>query len=522
MPTMRFCASIVLALLGSACAPVGPDYVRPDTATHDAWSDYVRDDFEFTPQDSVQWWQVFDDPVLNELVKIAHRENNNIKIAGLRVLEARSALGIAIGNQFPQTQVVAGDASRVQASESNANTGAGDLSYTQYNVGASVAWELDFWGRFRRGIESADASLLASVANYDEVFVLLSAQVADAYALIRTTEEQLRIALANIALQQRSYDIVNVLYRHGSGNELDVQRAETLLLSTEATVPGFEITLHQARNALSALLGMPPSDLTTLLRGTGSIPAIPGAITVGVPADILRQRPDVRRAEMQAVAQNAQVGIAKANLYPSFSISGSLGLAASGSTNTTATGESGIGELFSADSLTYSVGPSFVWPFLNYDRIENNVRVQDARLQQALIQYRESVIQAAREVEDAMVAFSGSQRQDEILGKTVTSALRTESLATLRYKEGFADYQRVVDAQQALVAQQQRYVSNKGFAIRSLVQVYRALGGGWQSANDTFVDEATRDEMRQRTDWDELLETDRSSIMEDYDGRYRE
>jgi len=225
---------------------------------------------------------------------------------------------------------------------------------------------------------------------------------------------------------------------------------------------------------------------------------------------------------MQAIAQNAQVGVARANLYPSFSISGSLGLAAAGDTNTTATGDSGFGELFRAESLTYSVGPSFVWPFLNYGRIENNIRVQDARLQQALIQYRESVIQAAREVEDAMVAFSGSQRSDEILGRTVASAIRTESLATLRYKEGFADYQRVVDAQQALVAQQQRYISNRGFAVRSLIQVYRALGGGWQSAGGSFVDEATRNEMEQRTDWGDLLETNRTGILEDHDERNRE
>jgi NodT family efflux transporter outer membrane factor (OMF) lipoprotein len=519
---MRFPFSAALVVIATACAPVGPDYVRPDSGTHEAWTDYARDDFDFLPQDAVEWWQIFDDPVLNELVQIAHRENNNIRIAGLRVLESRAALGIAVGNQYPQTQFAAGDATRIQASESNANTGAGDLSYTQYNLGVSAAWELDFWGRFRRGVESADASLLASVASYDDALVLLAAQVADTYVLIRTTEEQLRIAHSNIVLQQRSYDIVDVLYRHGASNELDVQRAETLLLSTEATVPSFEITLHQAKNALSNLLGLPPTDLTDLLRGTGNIPAIPEQILVGLPADILRQRPDVRRAEMQAIAQNAQVGVAKANLYPSFSISGSLGLAAAGDTNTTATGNSGFGELFSADSLTYSVGPSFVWPFLNYDRIENNIRVQDARLQQALIQYRESVIRAAREVEDAMVAYSGSQRQDDILGRTVTSALRTESLATLRYKEGFADYQRVVDAQQALVAQQQRYVSNKGFAVRSLVQMYRALGGGWQLANGNFVDDATRDQMKQRTDWDELLETDRSSIMEAYDERNRE
>jgi len=274
LPT-RFAYAIGLVSFIVGCAPVGPDYTRPDTDTVEAWSDYVRDDFDFAPQDRVDWWRVFDDPVLDDLVRIAHRENNNIKIAGLRVLEARAALGIAAGNQYPQTQVAAGNATRIQASESNANTGAGDLNFQQYNLGLSAAWELDFWGRFRRGIESADAGLLASVASYDDALVLLAAQVADTYTLIRTTEEQLRIAQNNIALQQRSFDIVDVLYRNGSSNELDVQRAETLLLSTEASVPGFEITLRQAKNALSTLLGMPPSQISDLLGGTADIPDIP-------------------------------------------------------------------------------------------------------------------------------------------------------------------------------------------------------------------------------------------------------
>jgi outer membrane protein TolC len=234
---------------------------------------------------------------------------------------------------------------------------------------------------------------------------------------------------------------------------------------------------------------------------------------VGLPAEMLRQRPDIRQAELQAMAQNARVGVATADLYPSFSLTGTLGLAAAGGTDTTRTGSSGFGELFRPESLTYAVGGSVVWPFLNYGRIQNNIRVEDARLQQALIQYQESVIQAAREVEDAMVAFSGSRRQDAILQDSVKSALRSTDLSLLRFQEGFADYQRVIDAQQSQIAQQNRYVSNRGVAIRSLISVYRALGGGWQTnANAKFVDEATREEMSERTDWDGLLEMDRTNI----------
>jgi NodT family efflux transporter outer membrane factor (OMF) lipoprotein len=517
------CVITVFSLWFAGCTAVGPDYSRPDIPVGNQWSDEAREDFRFEPQDAVAWWQILKDPVLNELVSLAHLQNNNVKIAGLRVLEARAALGIAIGNQYPQSQFVTGNATALELSESNANTAGGaDLRYLQYNLGVGASWELDFWGRFRRGIEAADANLLASVASYDDTLVLLTAQVVDTYAVIRTTEEQLRIAAENLALQQRSYDIVDVLYRNGQSNELDVQQAETLLLSTQASIPGFEVTLRQAQHALSTLLGLPPGDLASLLGSNSRIPAIPARIAVGVPADLLRQRPDVRRAELVAMAQNAQVGVATANLYPSFSLSGSLGFAASGDTGTTRSGESGIGELFGAGSVTYSVGPSFVWPFLNYDRLKNNIRVQDARLQQALIQYRESVIQAAREVEDAMAAFSGSQQQDAILVDTVAAARRSSELSMVRYQEGFADYQRVLDAQQALFSQQQRYVGNKGVTVRSLAQIYRTLGGGWQVSAGEFIDESTRREMEQRIDWENLLDTDRASILEGHDERSRQ
>ncbi len=518
---MTVCKQIFRLALGpifgvaASCAPVGPDFVKPEAESNESWSDDVREEFLFEPQDRVEWWNIFEDPVLTRLVATARQNNNNIRLAGLAVLEARAVLGIARGSIYPQAQFAAGDATRISLSENNANTaGGGDLSYWQYNLGANASWEIDFWGRFRRGIESADANLLAAIASYDDTLVLLTAQVADVYVAIRTAEEQLRIAYENLALQERSYEIVEVLFRFGASNELDVQQAQTLLLSTQATIPTLETSLRQAQHALAALLGLPPTDLTQMLGGEGRIPEVPERILVGVPADMLRLRPDVRRAELLAMAQNARVGVAKADLYPSFSINGSLGLAASGDTNTTRTGDSGIGELFRSESVTYTVGPSFVWPFLNYDRIKSNIRVEDARLQQALVQYRETVIQAAREVEDAMVAFVGSQQQDDILTQTVESAIRSSDLSMVRYQEGFADYQRVLDAQQALFAQQQRYVSNKGLAIQSLIAVYRALGGGWQAGPANFIDEDTRREMEQRTDWDGLLETDRVTISE--------
>jgi len=495
------------AAVVSACTAVGPDYVRPDSPLGPDWYEAEHKRYDTNVEQQVLWWEALGDPVLNGLIDLAHQQNNNLQIAGLRVLESRAQLGIAVGNKYPQTQIVAGDATAIQASKNKANSTAGDLEFTQFNIGVSAAWEADFWGKFRRGIESADAAYLASVAGYDQVMILVTAQVCSAYLAIRTLEEQQRITKDNISIQQRSFDIVNVQFENGASSELDVLQARTLLMSTKAALPSLEADLYQARNALNALLGKPPSDLADLLKGSTSIPQVPSELAVGLPADLLRRRPDVRQAEYLAMAQNAQVGLAEANLYPSFSLAGSVGLSAAGNTDTTRTGNSGFGALFSGDSLTYSIGPNFVWPFLNYGRIKNSVRVQDARLQQSLIAYRETVLQAAREVEDSMVALEGAVRQEELLAIAVESAKRSTEVAQLRFNEGFADYQRVLNAQQALFTQQSRYVGNYSSIVGSFIGLYLALGGGWELRDDTdMIDAETLDTMKERTNWGDLIE----------------
>ena len=457
-------------------------------------------------------------PALNELVAIAQTQNNNLRIAGLRVLEARATLAIAVGNQYPQTQVAAGDVTAIQLSEGDGPLAGGDRDFTKYNLGVAASWEIDFWGRYRRAVEAADASLMASIANYDDALVLVTSLVVDTYTVIRTTEERLRISQENLALQQRSYDIVDVLFRNGASSELDVQQAETLLLSTKATIPGLEVALRQAKHALSTLLGLPPGDIENLLGSRSAIPTIPENILVGVPADMLRLRPDIRRAELNAMAQNAVVGTAQANLYPSFSLSGSLGF-----TNTTRTGEDGLEDLFSSDSVTYAFGPSFVWPFFNYGRIRNNIRVEDARLQQALIAYREEVLQQQRAKcrmrwSHSAAAWNSTRfccrpsNRRSVLRTCrccgIPKALPTTSVYSMRSNDCS--------------------VSNHalsriwGFRCAAWRRFIGRSAGGWQVASGTFVDDATRREMEQRVDWGDLLETDRTDIQEAHDERYRE
>jgi NodT family efflux transporter outer membrane factor (OMF) lipoprotein len=319
--------------------------------------------------------------------------------------------------------------------------------------------------------------------------------------VIRETEQQLKISRENVKLQQASYNITELLFRSGETSELDMQQAESLLLGTQATIPALEALLQQTRNSLDQLLGRAPGFSRDLLTQGNGIPTLPQDVAVGFPADMLRQRPDVREAEFLAMAQNAQVGMAEADLYPSFSLTGGIGLSAGGP------GDSDFGDLFSSSALSYAIGANFVWPFLNYDRIRNNIRVEDARLQQALLNYQNVVISAAREAENAMAAYMGARQQAILLEQSVQAALRSNQLSTLQYREGFSDYQRVLDAQRNLFANQQRNVSAQASAARSLVTLNQALGAGWQDQGDVpQLDAETVETMRQRTNWGALLD----------------
>jgi outer membrane protein TolC len=470
--TGRLKHTLVACLLAivTACAPVGPEFVKPEADLPAGWSTEAGGLLQTSPVEQPRWWLVFNDPLLNELIETAWQNNNSLEIAGLRILEARAQLGIAQGSQYPQSQLAAGDATYV----SPANNLGGGSNFWQYGIGASASWEIDFWGKFRRGIEAADAAYLSSIAARDQALVLLTAQVVNTYTIIRINEEQLRFAHENVQIQQRSYE----------------------------TIPAYEVALVQARNAMNTLLGEPPGSIDDILSDSIGIPELPETIEVGIPADLLRRRPDVRQAELNALAQNARVGLAQADLYPSFSLTGSIGLVAGGSSN------SDFGDLFSSDALTFSIGPSFVWPFLNYDRIRNNVRVQDARLQQALINYQEVAIQAAREAEDAIASLNGALAQTDILTQTVESARRSNELSVLRFKEGFSDYQRVLDAQQSLWAQQQRLITQRGSSVLSLVSLYKSLGGGWENQGErALISDQSRQQMEQRTNWGDLLDS---------------
>ena len=498
--------AILLLLVG--CTKVGPDFVKPDAPLAERWSEAGERQLNAESADHAAWWKAFDDPVLERLVDDAYDQSLPLQIAGLRILEARAQLGIAVGNAFPQQQQAGASAIYNNPSDNTAGSAFQSSSWN-YDLGFDIGWEIDFWGKFRRGIESSDAALLASIAHYDTLLVSLTAEVANVYVVIRTLEERLAIARENVRLQERSLQIADVRFRNGATTELDVQQARTLFLNTQASIPALEARLRQAENALSVLLGKPPGQIRQVLGAEGKIPTPPTEVAVGIPADLLRRRPDVRAAELQAAAQSALIGVAEADFYPSVSLLGSIGLAATQSSSTTASGKSGIGEWFTGDSLTYIGGPSISWNIFNYGRISNNVRVQDARLQQLLVNYREVVLRAAQEVEDATVGFVRFQEQAGFLTESVTSARRSVDLAVIQYRDGAVDYTRVLNTQQSLIDQQDRATDTRGEVARNLIDMYRALGGGWQlREGKDFVHEAIKQQMNERTNWGGILQAD--------------
>lgn len=479
-------------LLGlAACAPLGPDYQDPDIHWLADWQPELygetQQDAEAT--DLSQWWQRFHDPVLTDLVEKVRLENPALRIAGLRILESRALQGVATGLQYPQVQQLTAQGAYVDQQRGSGM----DQELRTGEAAFSLGWEMDFWGRFRRAVESADAAYFASVTNQQDVQVLLAAQVASLYYSYKTTLKRIEIARNNVVLQKRSFDITEKLYNEGQDSELDLQQAKSQYLGTQATIPGLQLALQQQRNALSALLGRPPGDLPELDAVDSSLPELQPLSLSEVPANLLLRRPDVRTAAWSAAAQSAQIGVAKADMYPALSLFGSFGW-------------SGSSVELTPNITTFAAGPALTWNLFNYGRLRNNVRVQDARLQQALEGYRSSVLNAAREIDDAANRIAQTGASQIILDQSLTAAERSLEIATRRYREGYSDFQRVLDAQARTFTQSDRAIVNRGDHVAAIIGLYQALGGGWQEAAiNTVIPEEVRNTMSERTHWGDLL-----------------
>ncbi|MHB8109337.1 MAG: efflux transporter outer membrane subunit [Syntrophorhabdaceae bacterium] len=499
----KFLACLVLAMIapGIGCVKVGPDFTRPEAPVSQHWIEFA--DTSTGEESSIYraWWQGFNDPELDRIIERAYRNNLSLKIAGLRVLEARALLGIAIGRFFPQDQRLTGFLEYNRVSEHSFQAGALlNQVYAQSQAAVEATWELDFWGKYRRNIESADANWKATLADYDNALVSLTADAANSYISIRTLEKRIEIARQNIETQTESLNIASARYEAGISSERDVEQARAQLANTKAVIPALESQLRQAKNALSVLIGILPADFDGLISAGADIPVPPLQVAVGIPADLIRRRPDIRSAEYQAASQSAQIGVAKADLLPALSLAGTFGFVS------TDVGKSSLSDIFKWESRQYTWGPQFQWTILNYGRIINNVRVQDARFQQLLTAYQNTVLKAQQEVEDALAGFLRSREQAEFLAESVGSARNSVRIGLAQYQEGVADYTTVITAQTVLFNAQDNLAITLGNMSRYLTSVYRALGGGWQIRESIEpVPDDMKQSMKQRTYWGDLL-----------------
>ncbi|MGD8543186.1 MAG: efflux transporter outer membrane subunit, partial [Desulfobacteraceae bacterium] len=436
----------------------GPDYREPAAPVQPDWIEVEEALIETMPPVTAMWWQTaFRDPILDQLVATALAQNLSLRAAGLRVLQARQQLLIAIGNQYPQQQQLGGQAG-VEGLFSSS-------SEELYDLGFNLSWEADVWGRFRRQIESASAALDASLAGYDGIMVSLISEVAQTYLLIRTTQKRLAVARDNLRYQAEGVWITTAKYEAGEVSALDVEQAQSLFYNTQASVAVFEQSLQQFKNALAILLGQPPYDMNDVLLKPRSIPTVAPEVAIGMPQDLIRRRPDIRQAERQLASQSAQIGFAITDLYPQFGISGSVGTSVS-----TAAGFQ-FSDLFNSDTSGYNLFGVFQWNIFNYGRLKNNVRLQDAVFQQLLEDYRQTVLQAQGEVENAIVAFLKSQQQLASLWLAAEAAQRAVDISTEQYQDGLVEFNTVISTLRSLTAQQDQFASAKGTVAANLIEI---------------------------------------------------
>jgi NodT family efflux transporter outer membrane factor (OMF) lipoprotein len=462
---------------------VGPEYGRPPADVAPNWIEAGDPRVENVRLEDGRWWDLFQDPALSFLVRTAYAGNPDLRVVGARVLEARAGQAIAVGNLLPQSQQAIGSYSRVNLNPNMPGIdrlikalppGSMPLAFSNWFYGFNLSWELDVWGRIRRNIESANASLDASVEDYDAALVTLFADVATNYVQYRVAQQRIKIARDNVRIQEATLALASEKFRIGTATRLDVEQARTVLEQTRSTIPAQQIVQGQANDTLCILIGIPPRDLEPDL-GPGPpidslpIPNTPASVAAGIPADLLRRRPDVRAAERMVAAQSAQIGVAEADLYPTFYINGTLGWDAEN-----------FSKAFATKSFFGLLGPGFRWNILNYGRVVNNVHLQQARTQELVAAYQSKVLSAGREVQVPLRAFIKSQEQAEDLKRSVSAAAAATEVGVAQYRIGTIDFNRVFNLETAQVQQQDRLATAQGDIALNLIAVYRALGGGWE------------------------------------------
>ena len=452
---------------------VGPNYEAPAVEVAEHWIDDYDALLRSELPEHDDWWNSFHDPALSGLIHSAYEQNLSLEEAALRVIEARAMRGIAIGEWFPQQQQLFGEYRRTQLSRNNLASrplleSLVPREFDNWATGFDAAWELDVWGKFRRNIESAEANFEASKDHYDDILLCMLAETAATYVEMRTAEERLRLVRENVKIQKSSLGIAEARFKGGETSDLDVEQAKINVANTEAMVPELEKRRRHAQIRLCVLLGMPPQDLSHSL-GAGEIPTAPKSVGIGIPADLLRRRPDVRKAERDVAAQSAQIGVAAADLLPQFSIKGAIQYEANR-----------LDDLFQTSSAAGAIAPAFNWNVLNYGRLANNVVIQDAKFKQLVVRYRQTVLRANADVERAIASYVAARKEVAKLTDAVAASQRAVKIAETQYREGEIDFLNVFSLQAVLVEEQDSLARAQGDVIISLISIYKAIGGGWQ------------------------------------------
>jgi len=448
---------------------VGPNYGKPPAPVANQWIDANHPRLLPTTENLDKWWTVFNDPVLDSLIGKGYKQNLSLREAGFRILQARAELGIAVGFLFPQHQDAEGGYVHKGVSVKVANRQATPQRwFDNWANGFGLSWELDFWGKFRREIESYSARLDASIENYDYVLVTLLGDVGTYYTQLRVAQKQLEYVNTNIDLQEKTLDIAKTRFKNGLTSELDADQAESTLDQTKALKAQVEIQIRQAANRLCFLLGIPTVDLQPKL-GPGGIPNAPPTVAAGIPCQVLMNRPDVRQAEREAAALSAKIGVADADFYPAVSIVGTLGYAAQE-----------FPQMFNSQAFYGQIGPSFQWNILHYGRIVNHVAFEDARFQEKAVAFQNTVLKANEEAENSIIFYLKSHERAQHLQDSVKANEKAVQIALAQYGAGTVDFNRVSLLEQNLVQQQIEQAKAQGDIALGLVGIYRALGGGWE------------------------------------------
>lgn len=478
----------LLAISSLTACKVGPDYVPPPGAAAEAYAHVTDEGFAgfsridpTRPPDPV-WWAQLKDAKLDDLVRRAAAQNLDVRLAAARIAEARANLGFTESELYP-TVDAQGSYSRNRDSRNGRAGGFGGAgrNYDLFSAGFDSQWELDFFGRIGRNIESAEASLQATEEDRRDVLVTLVSDVARSYAELRGFQRRLEIARKNIALQQETLGLTRARFSAGLTTDLDVAQAEAVLAETTSRVPTLDQSAQASIHRIGVLLGQNPASLREELSAQGPIPVVPEAVPVGLPSELLRRRPDIRRAERNIVAANALVGVAIADLYPRFSLTGSFGFQSDK-----------LADFADASSRFWSIGPAVRWPILDWNRVRSSINVQKARSEQTLIVYEQTVLRGFEDTENALVAYTREQSRRNSLADAVASNRRAFDLANQLYTSGVTDFQRVIDSQRALFNAEDALVQSDTVVTTNLIALYKALGGGWEGVQSIDYRELDR------------------------------